>query len=740
MYYSDEPIESSFEDKLDRTNFCKTFARSIFDLKQLDTFTIGLYGKWGAGKTSLVNMMLSELKKIEEEENSGSIIIKFNPWHFTDSTHLISQFLIKLAEEFKDSKKEKMKDLFQALIQYASSFDWGSFIPIPFLNTAVSGLQKIAFNYLKKRIERNNAQQQDVLTQKEIVVNLLKKQNKKIIVIIDDIERLSNEQIRQVFQLVASIAKFPNTIYLLAFDKDIVVKALEKFQEGDGNDYLEKIVQLPLQIPELNNEKLYDLLLERLDALLKKYPNITIKEERWAKLFNVCIAPFISTIRDVNRLINLLQFKFSGIPSDVEFSDMVALSSIEINQPIIYDWIKNNKNIVLGEFNYSSYTGKKASDERYKEYYDKLYNLLNPTNEKIESINDLVTKTLQRVSVLFPPFGSKIGLYYESINMDEARKYNSVYNEDKFDRYFELDLNKIGLKNAVIDKTVFSSDVLELEATISNANNEGFIYEILKEIKARLDEINSERASIIIQAIMHSIYLISDKDHKKLISLSSNTIALHLIYTLFNKIDANNRVPLINMLLEDMTIKNAEGMASFINMIELAYGRLAANGIENKEYEKIISINDLEAIEKRYLDRCSALFQSNSIFNADNWRMTIYLLKSFDKNYVDQLIEKELLSDENVIKFLKSFINEWRGGGIHYEIVSHLEYITEDRVLSAIKNLKENGALYAMNLDDQCRAMASYMFFTGEYNTNQHIAKSETEKELAKWGKEFINK
>ena len=374
MYYSDEPIESSCEDKLDRKGFCKTFAKSIYDLKQIDTFTVGLLGKWGSGKTSLVNMMVSELEEIEaEQQQQDSIIIRFDPWHFTDSTHLISQFLIRLAEEFKDPKKVLFSAIGEALIQYASSFDWGSLIPVPFLNTAVSKIGKFTFGFLKKKMQKKKEESQDILKQKENIVNLLREANRKIIVIIDDIDRLSNEQIRQVFQLVSSVAKFPNTTYLLVFDREIVVKALEKVQEGDGNDYLEKIIQLPIQLPELNNEKLYELLFERLDTLIKKYPSIAFKEDRWSKLFSTCIAPFICTIRDINRLINLLQFKFSGIPSDVDFSDMVALSSIEINQPQLYDWIKDNKNTVLGDFNWSQYSGRKADEELYKEYYEEIY-------------------------------------------------------------------------------------------------------------------------------------------------------------------------------------------------------------------------------------------------------------------------------------------------------------------------------------------------------------------------------
>lgn len=108
MYYSDKPIEQISEDKLDRKGFAKTIATTLFELKQADTFTVGLLGKWGVGKTSLVNLILSEFNTIDEKNKTDTIILKFEPWHFTDTTQLISQFLIQLAYKFNGNKKEKI--------------------------------------------------------------------------------------------------------------------------------------------------------------------------------------------------------------------------------------------------------------------------------------------------------------------------------------------------------------------------------------------------------------------------------------------------------------------------------------------------------------------------------------------------------------------------------------------------------------------------------------------------------
>ncbi len=82
-------------------------------------------------------------------------------------------------------------------------------------------------------------------------MQLLKAQSNRILVILDDIDGLSNKQIRYVFQLITSVARFPNTTYLLVFDKEIVVEALKGVQSGNGQDYL-KVIQMPIQIPNID--------------------------------------------------------------------------------------------------------------------------------------------------------------------------------------------------------------------------------------------------------------------------------------------------------------------------------------------------------------------------------------------------------------------------------------------------------------------------------------------------------
>lgn len=312
MYYSDKPIEATAEDTLDRSNFSKKFARTLNDLKNEETFTIGLFGAWGSGKTSIVNMALKELEELQKSDIEKTIILRFDPWHFTNSTQLFNQFLIALANKFNSKKNKELNKVGQALSQYSSAFELAELIPVPILNTVIAKVGGWGAKKIGDRLQ-NNLESKDILKQKELVVQLLQETKQKILIVIDDIDRLDNEQIRQVFQLVSAVAKFPNTTYLLVFDKSIVVKALEKVQEGDGEDYLKKIIQVPIQIPEVKASKLFDALFNRLNKLLDNHPEIRFNEEHWGSIFKYCVKPFFENLRDISRLTNALEFKFANV-------------------------------------------------------------------------------------------------------------------------------------------------------------------------------------------------------------------------------------------------------------------------------------------------------------------------------------------------------------------------------------------------------------------------------------------
>ena len=294
-YSADKPITSEGNDLLERGKFSERLGRLIYDYKGEDGLVLGLYGEWGSGKTSVINMVEEAInglaekarekarKKAEEgkvqtpsegdrkEDENDPLIIRFSPWYYSDNDNLISLFFQSLKN--KIDKNEALKErIGKILNDYVSVFEVLSVVPIP-------GSKAVA-NFIQQQIKASYEKKADLDSIKKALEKALKEVKKKIVIVIDDIDRLTNTQIRDIFQLVKSVGDLPYIIYILAMDREIVERALTEVHQTDGSRYLEKIVQMPFELPMLNQSELEEILWEKLHEVISKFPDkVVLKEE-----------------------------------------------------------------------------------------------------------------------------------------------------------------------------------------------------------------------------------------------------------------------------------------------------------------------------------------------------------------------------------------------------------------------------------------------------------------------------
>lgn len=719
MYYYDKPIKSLCEDSLGRASFAKLLAQTLFNLKNTDTFSIGLYGKWGSGKTSILNMALQELNTLQENSPDKIVVVHFEPWHFSDSKQLLNQFIIRLANEFSSKKDKAMNKIGKALEAYSGAFSFAELIPIA--GAPISSFGQGLLANVGKRMQ-NDIAEKDVLQQKNEVIKLLEAQKTKILVVIDDIDRLNNEQIRQIFQLVSAVAKFPNTAYLLVFDKDIVVKALNKIQEGSGEDYLHKIIQMPIQIPDIKEAELHKTLFNSLDQIIEEFET-PFHLERWKSLFIPCISPFLSNLRDVNRLLNSIKFKLTTISSEIEFSDMVSICAIEIGAPEIFEWIKNNKNILVGDPDISSVgTHRYTQADWLKIYTDKLNPLVDERVQIKGYAKSRVETVLNALAHLFPSFGGKIGKGSNSVSAETARKNCYICNTDKFDRYFDLDVDNIFITRAIVKEVVFSYRKNKLEEFFVEKNLNGQLYELLEEIRAMLPDLKSERLNIVFEALMSSIYRFSSNDSRGFLGQSTAALAEYLTFETLNAIPTSERYTSFTDALQRAYYTSIESFAHIINMLELAYGRWHGKGQERTEIEKAVTEDELIEIEKTFTEQCKKILSKTSLFDFPRWRMTLHLLNYFDSAFIDEYMVETLVADVSIVKYIFDISSMWRGSGISFEINKPpYKYVTPEKIIAAIDNLIASEKLFELEQDVQERAAAFYLDHLGKVSYDGHI-------------------
>ena len=205
MIKPDQPIKSAKEDLLGRASFSQAFARALLSYEHKTSIVSAIYGNWGSGKSSVINMVLEHIEELTKDLRKGSkpIIFQFNPWNYTDQTQLISQFFKALSFVLKredyGSQAEKIGEKLEA---YSNFFTPLALISALTLGPWPSLLSKIFGGVGKAAKSWGAAYTRDLGAAKNELNKLLEKQGSKIIIVIDDIDRLNNEEIRQIFQLV----------------------------------------------------------------------------------------------------------------------------------------------------------------------------------------------------------------------------------------------------------------------------------------------------------------------------------------------------------------------------------------------------------------------------------------------------------------------------------------------------------------------------------------------------------
>ncbi|MBM2835098.1 MAG: hypothetical protein HW406_2259, partial [Candidatus Brocadiaceae bacterium] len=151
----DQPIQAGKEDILGRQAFSQTLASAICSYQDKNSIVVGLYGSWGSGKTSIINMSLEHIGLITQNKPKKEcpIVVKFNPWNYSDQNQLISQFFKQLSLALKkgEAKKTAIK-IGKYLAAYAAFFEPALSIVHPVAGSAARGIQKMG-SAIQKRAE-----------------------------------------------------------------------------------------------------------------------------------------------------------------------------------------------------------------------------------------------------------------------------------------------------------------------------------------------------------------------------------------------------------------------------------------------------------------------------------------------------------------------------------------------------------------------------------------------------------
>lgn len=342
--YSDRPIQDIEDDLLGRVEFAEKLATALINCKGQESLVVALNGDWGSGKTSLKNMAISKLKS-----QTGDIpdVIEFSPWKWAAQDKITEAFYreisIALGSINKSKKGKKRAKLFK---KYGKLLNGGgeiltglsSALPTLFVLSSVIGISDIFHNNdLLKNAENASIailaawaaalkwggtiadkfvgfieEKEESLD--EVRTDLIEsmQDNNSLIIVMDDLDRLSSEQLSMMFQLIKSNLVLPNVIFLLLFQRDIVDKQITQTGLYDSK-YLEKIIQVSFDVPKIETAKVHELLLLKLSEIVgsEKTAAKMFDKQYWDYVWGDALRKYFTNLRDGYRFISVFEFQFS---------------------------------------------------------------------------------------------------------------------------------------------------------------------------------------------------------------------------------------------------------------------------------------------------------------------------------------------------------------------------------------------------------------------------------------------
>lgn len=445
-------------------------------------YCCALYGPWGSGKSSAVNLIRAALKTSGDDK---LVVSDFKCWWYRGEEALALAFLQSLHGTLRGSLGDKVKDLIpnmaQRLLQagptVGAAVTLASGVPLTALFTGGSKFVSTFFpagDSLEKTFHK--------------LSEVLAKEDRRFLIVIDDIDRLSPDEAIATFRLVKSVGRLPNVMYLLVFDRELAEKAVQGRFPSEGPHFLEKIIQAGFELPQPLQSDLNTAVLRAIQDTCGDPDEEQVV--RTMNLFYDVVAPYITTPRHVARYQNAISVTWPAIAGEVNVADFIALETLRLYEPLLFQAIRARKEEVCGV--------RDPHDER-RGHEDRLEPFLAGLPP---ARHELAKAALQR---LFPKL-EEVGYGSEWIARWDAGRRICV--EAHFDTYFRLTLSDEALPVGVIeelsrraDDTAFVETTMREAARTTRRNGKSMIPVYLDELNTHASKIAKEHVTAFLSTL-----------------------------------------------------------------------------------------------------------------------------------------------------------------------------------------------------------------------------------------------
>ncbi|BBG84711.1 hypothetical protein AHGSH82_018560 [Aeromonas hydrophila] len=687
-FSSDRPISKVEEDLLGRAGFSKDLAEAIASWHGKDSLVVALHGDWGSGKSSIKNMAVSKLKELTENKQS---IVDFSPWEWAAQEKITASFFQEISKSIgRIDKSKEGKKLSKTLLKYGRYLNTGesvvsglsSALPTLFVLATITGIGGSFFDLewikstsaiifgslaawaaalkwgtdiLKKlgaNTESTAKENEKGLSDiRDELSSLLSKRNSSLIVVMDDLDRLTSSQLRMVFQLVKANLELPNLVFLLLFQRDLVE---DKLTDGMqiGRDYLEKIIQVPFDIPKIEVTRLHNLLFSRLDNIIEqdRFAVKMFDSGRWGNIFHGALHVYFNNLRNVYRYTSTLSFHFSLLKGKSAFEvnpvDLIAIECLRVFEPDVYSELARSKKILTknGRGGYGRNRETTAaviegiigkSEENSRQYVRELLRQIFPTIEWALG-----------------------GIEYAGDYANSWLKEMRVCHSSNFDKYFQFSIPTGELSNSDLqDMLSLTSDSEAFASFILSLKERGILKNALSQFEYYTDQIPLQHGKSYIKALL-DIGDIIDHESIGFTMFSSNTHAVRLVVWFLRRIkDIDRRGTLLLSCF-----KASEGISVVEHILQGDENRR-----EKSDPDIVLGDSAFSDIKKEFVSKLDSLADKspNTLITHEHLASFLYRWKRWgNSEKVVGWLKSQTNSPNGCINLLNAFITKSSSQGM----------------------------------------------------------------------------
>ncbi|BCJ27943.1 KAP family P-loop NTPase fold protein [Actinocatenispora sera] len=430
--YGDDPLSELMDDDLDRQRLVDSLARTLGSItRQSESAVAAIVGPWGSGKTTLLNSLRQHLAN----DNKWHLA-SFNPWMYNSYESAANGFFSELSHAIPEDLRRgdtrgSIGKLAARLAPYGSL---GGLIGVD-VSRALEATATLISGDQSPEAAKARAEGE------------LRELDKPILVILDDLDRLEPAELLHTFRLVRLAGRLPNVYYLLSYDEETIEDVLGRTDLASNNpgrarDYLEKIVQIRIDIPPLLESQKLGLFNRLLDQLIARH-SIDFRQDishRLSRMWIKTVEPYMIQPRAIKRLFTQLDASWVGVADEVDFVDFMGIVFLKTFERSAFDLVLRLRSELLGEtFSYEHQ--KETNSDRWTRWIN---NIGRTHPRHPESIQNLLAD-------LFPYLrAARDNITFGYSHAEDTIDRRGVASRQFFDRYTQMTVPAQDLPDSVI--------------------------------------------------------------------------------------------------------------------------------------------------------------------------------------------------------------------------------------------------------------------------------------------------